>query len=542
MNSNIRNAIIISVATSITFAFVGFAISMRRRKQTASELLTDIFDVAKNIVLSKSQESYIQTLHVKAQPIFRAFVADLERNGWRVIFTSAGRDSTKQAKLHNDNPSNAQAGYSMHEYGMACYSDDTELLTENGWKLFKDLPANDRILVFKNGEMYYEHPIATIKKQYDGEMVSVKTKSVDLLVTPNHKMIVKKKGYLGWDKNWNSIDASDLTYRYKIPTVGTYINNAPKNDVPNSFCDSKTWWEFMGWYLSEGFCCGVSDGKIRTHNGRWVVAICQYANSKDWHSIKDCLDRMGVHYRYMDGRQFIIHSKELHSILFKLGNTYQKRIPRYLLKADNEHLSILLESLILGDGTHYKKRISYWTANKGLANDVSELMILLGTSCVISSTMATPRMMPHGKMLKTFNEQYSVNSRSRKTQELRSGDGGKRITIQNYSGLVYCVTTNAGAIVVKRNGKISICGNCDINLDNGTTYLNKSSSADKWKSSGVLEIAKKHNLFWGGNIAGYYDPIHFDMRNFYSIDFLRSKAIAQFGSAKNIQGSKVNLA
>ena len=119
MNSKLRNALIISVATSITFAFVAFAVSMKRRKQTASELFTDIADVVKNVVLSKSQESYIKNLHAKAQPLFRAFISDLEKNGWHVIITSGDRDSKKQAQLHQENPSNASAGHSYHEFGMS---------------------------------------------------------------------------------------------------------------------------------------------------------------------------------------------------------------------------------------------------------------------------------------------------------------------------------------------------------------------------------------------------------------------------------------
>jgi hypothetical protein len=349
-----------------------------------------------------------------------------------------------------------------HNYELACFSDDTEILTDAGWKLFSQL-SNERVMVFKDGNLYYEHPISYISNEYDGEMISIQTRSVDLLVTPNHKMIVQRKNNAKWDNEWSGILAENISYKHRIPTAGSFLFSDTTPDYPFSdSIDSETWWEFMGWYISEGMSCGVSDGVKRTHNGRFKVSISQNENTKEWHYIKDCLDRTGFYYNYI-GHEFIIHSQELHSILFPNGNSHQKRIPRYLLTAPKYLLEILYESLLLGDGTHYENRESYWTVNKDLANDVSELCVMLGKSVTIAERIPREHMMPQGEMLKTFNLQYAVNNRNRITQELRNGsDNFRCINRENYKGLTYCVETVAGAVVVKRNGKVSICGNCDI--------------------------------------------------------------------------------
>lgn len=42
-------------------------------------------------------------------------------------------------------------------------------------------------------------------------------------------------------------------------------------------------------------------------------------------------------------------------------------------------------------------------------------------------------------------------------------------------------------------------------------WLLKSSSKKRWEESGVAEIAKKHNLTWGGNFKNYHDPVHFEV-------------------------------
>ena len=82
----------------------------------------------------------------------------------------------------------------------------------------------------------------------------------------------------------------------------------------------------------------------------------------------------------------------------------------------------------------------------------------------------------------------------------------------------------------------------DINCDKAKLhplYLRKNSSDEDWKE--IVDLSKKYNLFWGGGLAGYHDRVHFDLRNIYSISYVRAKAIEQFGSIENTQGNKVNL-
>jgi LAS superfamily LD-carboxypeptidase LdcB len=42
-------------------------------------------------------------------------------------------------------------------------------------------------------------------------------------------------------------------------------------------------------------------------------------------------------------------------------------------------------------------------------------------------------------------------------------------------------------------------------------WLMKNSSKKRWEDSGILKIAKKYRLKWGGNFRNYYDPVHFEV-------------------------------
>jgi hypothetical protein len=46
----------------------------------------------------------------------------------------------------------------------------------------------------------------------------------------------------------------------------------------------------------------------------------------------------------------------------------------------------------------------------------------------------------------------------------------------------------------------------------GQIWIEKSSKKDLWLSTKIVEIAKKHNLVWGGNFSRYYDPVHFEVK------------------------------
>ena len=45
----------------------------------------------------------------------------------------------------------------------------------------------------------------------------------------------------------------------------------------------------------------------------------------------------------------------------------------------------------------------------------------------------------------------------------------------------------------------------------GYQRLTKVCNRGRWKVSGVLRIADRHGLKWGGDFSSYYDPVHFEI-------------------------------
>lgn len=73
-----------------------------------------------------------------------------------------------------------------------CFSDDTEVLTETGWKLWKDVQKGEKLATpSPDGSGYsFEEPIELICNDYEGDMYHIYSRDLDMCVTPNHDQYI----------------------------------------------------------------------------------------------------------------------------------------------------------------------------------------------------------------------------------------------------------------------------------------------------------------------------------------------------------------
>lgn len=97
--------------------------------------------------------------------------------------------------------------------GGSCYDDTTEILTENGFKLFKDLDKNEKVATLNptTNEIEYHIPTHHIAEPYKGDLNCVKNSLIDYAVTPNHKMYVSPiKNLMKKKLNFELIESKDV--------------------------------------------------------------------------------------------------------------------------------------------------------------------------------------------------------------------------------------------------------------------------------------------------------------------------------------------
>lgn len=78
-----------------------------------------------------------------------------------------------------------------------CYDGETDVLTQSGWKNIKEINYEDIIATLNTdtNTLEYHKPIEIIKTKYKGNMISIDSQNINLLVTPNHRCYVKNSFY-----------------------------------------------------------------------------------------------------------------------------------------------------------------------------------------------------------------------------------------------------------------------------------------------------------------------------------------------------------
>ena len=86
----------------------------------------------------------------------------------------------------------------------ACLKLNTEVLTPQGWRFIKDMKVGDDIYGFKEGVLRDEKVLKTIRKPFEGSLLTISDYKSTLTMTPDHDVIYMK------DDKWGKVKAEDF--------------------------------------------------------------------------------------------------------------------------------------------------------------------------------------------------------------------------------------------------------------------------------------------------------------------------------------------
>ncbi|MBW2976072.1 hypothetical protein KY347_01350 [Candidatus Woesearchaeota archaeon] len=342
--------------------------------------------------------------------------------------------------------------------GPNCYSSDTEILTENGWKTFNKIKQNEKVMTFdsKKKILEFKKPNKIYWMKYQGKMIHFKHRELDLLVTPNHRMLVQNRK----TKRMKVLKAGNFLGENEIFLTGAWKGKSQKYfDIKGydykfnrilkkqkiKFVD---WVRFMGLFLSEGY---VSDRK-KEHR----VYICQTRKSKYFQDFKKILSKLPYNFLYDEkSSKFRINSVQLAKILKKFGISKEKFIPDYIKNAKKEHIVEFLNAFIMGDGDIHYGRLRICSGSKKLIDNVQELILKTGKSGIISIDKRKKMLNPINKKYYKANKVYSIEIKP----EIRVGIRKKDIKEISYKGYIGCVSVPTGFVMVRRKNRAAISGN-----------------------------------------------------------------------------------
>jgi len=361
-----------------------------------------------------------------------------------------------------------------------CYDDQTEVLTRNGWKFFKDLTDEDEVATrqLNDPHIVFAKPTAHTAYLYEGPMYCLEQRRIDLCVTPNHRMVTQRRDGTERLRFEEAKDILGKGNRYVLTcewegeeqetfTLPAYYSlgkgQAPRSAIELPMDD---WLHFLGWYLAEG-----------TIDGKWLkgmpnrICINQKigANSEEvnavFEKIAAALGCTHSVYPFKDRDQegHYLFCTQLAVFLAQLGNSITKHMPHELLGLSKRQLGMLFEAMMSGDGiwvNHERDYGRYYTSSKQLADDVQELAIKLGLSANVSYVDRT-----EGTGW-TKHVEYRVNFTKSTVFQVNQQPGDPNDWndwIEDYAGMVYCCEVPGdGIILVRRNGKPIWCGNSKV--------------------------------------------------------------------------------
>lgn len=330
--------------------------------------------------------------------------------------------------------------------GCMCHDDKTEILTENGFILFPEY-KNEKIAEYNmnTGSIYYNYPLKVQIFDYEGDMYNFVSRRFDQLVTPEHKMLVYRN-----DRVYNKyfdLSAYDLFNRSKLmdmPISGKMVGSLFPNSKSED--ESKLLSELAGFI--------ITDGHYRKESGgiRLYQKVC-------YNRVKYLLDTLKFKYSIGYSRSIpCFNISAGSSNIIRSANPIKNRISRSLLNMGYSSLKCLYEGLISGDGHRQfrneldKKGKDYFSSHSlELAEDFQELCCKVGYSGKITfyEGINTNKKEGYWHMYKVLVRKFNVSRIKNKN-------------IVSYNGKVYDFTTNSGYFIVRRNGVISVSGNCTL--------------------------------------------------------------------------------
>ncbi|NDG31839.1 hypothetical protein EB118_17425, partial [bacterium] len=339
-----------------------------------------------------------------------------------------------------------------------CYSDDTEVLTKEGWKLFKDILDSDILATLnpKNHNLEWQQIQEKFEYDYNGYLNHYHFRGVDLLVTDNHKMYIGKL-----HSDLDRPDSWELTESRYCPKYIHIKKNAKwsgsevdQYQIGDHSINMDMWLEFLGYFLSEGYYSEhkkvLSNGDPKSYG---LIGISQ-KKIETRKIIQDCLSKLPFKF----SRHMVSYDKTLYRELKQYGKAHQKFIPDYVKNLSSRQQKIFFEAMMLGDGSRSDGKINYYTSSKKLADDMQELILKIGLAADIIEIDRVGRdISKNNQQNITRYKEYRLNIKEISLTPKESN--GTTPLALPYKGKIYCATVPNHIMYVRRNGRAVWCGN-----------------------------------------------------------------------------------
>ena len=378
----------------------------------------------------------------------------------------------------------------------------TRLLTNHGLKYCDEFDIeNDLVATFNIHTKALEYQKATQKFEYqwdsvngdDPKMKRFLTNRIDMLVTPNHRMLcaerklTTKEGEGGQRVNgqregfgdWGCVRANDVKKRSKFRACVDAWDATVQDNGTYCGLTTRDFLTIIGWYVSEGY----RNKWIRKDGSESISKVSfsqsESANKLAHAKMTELLKKNGIYYVTESCKNvFYLRKVDNEALVQYLssncgGYANTKCIPHDIKNMSKDNLKILLDALVEGDGSERpatKKKLttkqyySYTTVSRQLRDDVIEILFKLGysprfnTITFDSDNLQTQYTISWGET--NLGKFPVLDSRKWDNDNQKCSSKSEAvISDEDYIGKVWCVEVPNHFIITERNGLFGIHGN-----------------------------------------------------------------------------------
>jgi len=368
-----------------------------------------------------------------------------------------------------------------------CFTEDTEVLTKDGWKPIADINMNDVCYTLNDqGIIELHEPSETHYYPTAGRLYEMRAQQVEQRVTENHKLYVQLRGRDYFEllparevigkrcrHKKDGIWEAGTPEFFELPPVesmssGKGCKTAEKAATRFSNIPMRAWLRFLGAYLANGSATVITR-KDRNNAKEYRAALHStrdnpHSVSGDQHNwLRGILGECGIpHVDRAD--RLIINSKQLVMYLLQFGHAFDKHVPPQVFSWGKNAAECILEGLIGCDGHKTQSgSIGYTTISPQLADDVQRLALHAGWAANI---------IPKQPSNERWRSAYSVRIiRSKCRPQMNHGHThtqsaqSEEMVVSDEP--VYGVTVPNGVLYVRVNGKPVWSGNSSRYGDKG---------------------------------------------------------------------------
>lgn len=379
-----------------------------------------------------------------------------------------------------------------------CFDKDTEVLTNNGWKFFKDVNINEDLFLSREPntkQLEWVDAIRYINYHYFGKMYLYKGRHIDICVTDNHNIFGSR--LVGRNKMREEflMKATDFA---SLPNNRTFVKAGGKwvgtkvdmIDVCGSKFDTLKFARLLGIFLTDG--CVNNQGSITISQSKTniVKEISELLNDLEIEHSTYIPTKGRDIYTFYISRKYLPFFEQFYI-------KENRHVPEFIKNASVDIISQFIEGVLDGDSDNERRKI--FIESKSLADDIQECLFKIGKAGNIKE------MSPKDSYLKKENrwihgtKPYYIVSILNTEYPEQVKDNVKWI---DYDDEVYCVTLSKWhTVLTRRNGNTVWMGQCDPPYRDTTKYATGGFDYDKFYAW-CKEMAKNNVVL----ISEYWMP------------------------------------